>query len=81
MTLTASFTDADSIIDGYDWDFDGNGTVDQTTAGSSVKTSYAAAGTYSPKVFAKDFRGGAGTAGTTIEVAQPPPGAVSRRLW
>ena len=73
VTLTASFTDADSIIDGYDWDFDANGTVDQTTAGSSVTTSYAAAGTYSPKVFAKDFRGGAGAASTTIDVAQTPP--------
>ena len=74
VALTALFTDADSAIDGYDWDFDGNGTVDQTTAGPSAKTSYAAAGTYSPKVLAKDFRGGAGSAATTVEVrvAQPP---------
>jgi hypothetical protein len=27
VTLTASFTDADSLITGYDWDFDADGTV------------------------------------------------------
>ena len=33
VTLTASFTDPDSAITGYDWDFDGNGLVYRTTAG------------------------------------------------
>jgi Zn-dependent metalloprotease len=74
VTLSASFTDADSRIVGYDWDFDRNGTVDQTTVGASATTSYATAGTYTPKVFAKDFRGGAGVAETTVDVAQAPPG-------
>ena len=31
VSLQASFTDPDSKITGYRWDFDGDGTVDQTT--------------------------------------------------
>ena len=75
VSLTASFTDADSAITGYDWDFDGNGTVDQSTGGPTTTTSYAAAGTYAPKVSVNDFRGGAGTASASVTVAvpQPPP--------
>ena len=45
VTLTASFTDPDSAITGYDWDFDGNGSVDRTTAGPTTTTSYSTAGT------------------------------------
>jgi hypothetical protein len=78
VALTASFTDPDSLITGYDWDLDGNGTVDQTTAGPTTTTSYGAEGTYAPKVFAKDFRGGAGSAATTVQVSQPRPGGGER---
>ena len=62
VTFTARFTDDDSAITGYDWDFDGNGTVDRSTAGPTTSFAYPAAGTYTAKVMAKDFRGGAGTA-------------------
>ena len=79
MTFTAAFTDPDSRITGYEWDFDGNNTVDQTTAGPSVQHAYPAAGTFAAKVGAKDFRGGRGTAGTTVTVAPAagPPGGGS----
>jgi len=81
VTFQASFTDADSAIAGYDWDFDGNGTVDRTTDGPTTEFAYGAAGSYTAKVAAKDFRGGAGNASTGVTVAPPaagppgPPGA------
>ena len=75
LTLTAEFTDPDSAITGYDWDFDGNGTVDQTTAGPTTTTSYGTAGNRVATVAAKDFRGGSGSASTFVAVTSPPPGA------
>ena len=75
LTLTAAFSDPDSAITGYDWDFDGNGTVDQTTAGPTTTTSYGMAGNRVATVAAKDFRGGSGSASTFVAVTSPPPGA------
>jgi extracellular elastinolytic metalloproteinase len=72
VTLTASFTDPDSLITGYDWDFDGNGSVDRTTTEPVTSFAYASAGTFTPKVAAKDFRGGTGTASTSVTVAKKP---------
>ena len=46
----SSFRDPDSAITGYDWDFDGNGSVDRTTAGPTTSFAYAAAGTFAPRV-------------------------------
>jgi extracellular elastinolytic metalloproteinase len=62
VTFTASFSDSDSAITGYDWDFDGNGTVDRSTDGP-----------FTARVAAKDFRGGSGTATRPITVTAPPP--------
>ena len=70
VTLTAAFTDPDSAITGYDWDFDGDGRVDQSTAGPSTTTSYPTTGNRLAKVAAKDFRGGAGSASTTVSVVR-----------
>ena len=58
------------------WDFDGNGTVDQTTAGPSTTFAYPAAGTFHPTVTASDTRGVTGAASTTETVSPkgtPPP--------
>ena len=44
MTFTRGFTDPDSAITGYDWDFDGNGTVDRTTTTPTTDFAYADAG-------------------------------------
>ena len=47
VTFNAAFTDPDGdTINKYQWDFDGNGTVDKTTAGSSTTFAYPAAGTF-----------------------------------
>ena len=58
----SSFTDPDSKITGYEWDFDGNGTVDRTTDGPTTDFAYATRTGSSPRVSVKDFRGGAGNA-------------------
>jgi extracellular elastinolytic metalloproteinase len=71
VTLTAAFSDPDSAITGYDWDFDGNGSVDQSTTGPSTTTSYPTAGNRLAKVAVKDFRGGAGSASAAVAVIQP----------
>jgi extracellular elastinolytic metalloproteinase len=72
LTLTAEFSDPDSAITGYDWDFDGNGSVDQSTVGPTTTTSYATAGNRVATVAAKDFRGGSGSAKTFVSVTSPP---------
>ena len=74
VTLDASsFKDPDSLITGYDWDFDGNGSVDRSTTAPTTSFAYASTGTFTPKVAAKDFRGGTGTASTSVTVATKPP--------
>ena len=70
----ASSPDPDSAITGYDWDFDGNGTVDRNTTAPTTAFAYPAPGTFTPNVAVKDFRGGAGTASTTVTVAVPSGG-------
>ena len=68
-TLTASFTDPEGdAIPSYAWDFDGNGTVDQTTSTASTTFAYATAGTQHPIVTATDARGAKGTATTAVTV-------------
>jgi hypothetical protein len=67
----SSFTDPDSKITGYDWDFDGNGTIDRTTDGPATDFAYGGTGSFNARVFVKDFRGGAGTATQTILVQSP----------
>jgi extracellular elastinolytic metalloproteinase len=67
----SSFHDPDSVITGYSWDFDGNGTVDRTTGGPTTDFAYASAGTFGPRVTANDFEGGGGSAATTVVVKAP----------
>jgi extracellular elastinolytic metalloproteinase len=69
-----SFSDRDSAITGYDWDFDGNGTVDRTTTAATTDFAYGSPGSFIATVAAKDFRGGAGTAGAGVTVSAPGPG-------
>ena len=68
----SSFTDADSKITGYDWDFDSDGTVDRTTDGPQTEFTYERAGDFDATVAVKDFRGGAGTAKTAVKVKPGP---------
>jgi hypothetical protein len=72
VTLTASFSDPDSPIAGYDWDFNGDGTADQTTTTASTTTTYATAGARTARVSVRDGRRGVGTASASVTVIAPP---------
>jgi hypothetical protein len=67
----SSFTDPDSKITGYAWDFDGNGTTDRTTTSPTTSFTYNRAGTFVARVTAKDFVGGGTTASKKIVVTLP----------
>jgi hypothetical protein len=67
-------TDPDSAITGYVWDFDGDGTVDRTTATPATDFAYGVTGSFNAKVAVTDFRGGQGTATTPVTVVTPAPG-------
>ncbi len=67
----SSFSDPDSVITGYAWDFDGDGSVDRETDEPTTEFAYGAAGRYTAEVAAKDFRGGQGESTTAVEVVAP----------
>jgi extracellular elastinolytic metalloproteinase len=76
----ASFTDPDSTIAGYRWDFDGNGTIDRTTGTATTSFAYARSGDYTARVQVVDSRGGAGTGAVALHVTRAPRvGALPRR--
>ncbi len=72
VDFAASFTDPDSRITGYDWDFDGDGVVDRSTAGSTTSSTYTRAGDFAATVAVSDYRGGAGSATRAIVVTRTP---------
>jgi hypothetical protein len=72
VQFIASFSDPDSKITGYRWDFDGNGTIETTTTTPAASFAYPRGGDFTARVSATDFRGGAGTAGQTIHVTSGP---------
>jgi hypothetical protein len=79
----SSFTDPDSAITGYEWDFDGDGSTDRRTDGPLTTFAYTAVGTFRPRVLARDFRGGTGSATAEIRVStgaadDPRPAAKAR---
>jgi hypothetical protein len=75
----SSFHDPDSLITGYSWDFDGNGTVDSTTSGPTTNFTYPARGTFAAKVTANDFVGGGGSASATVVVGKKPTTTISSK--
>jgi hypothetical protein len=72
VSFAASFSDPDSRITGYDWDFDGDGSVDRSTATPSTSFTYGSAGDFDARVLVRDFRGGAGSATREVAVSAPP---------
>jgi hypothetical protein len=68
----SSFVDPDGTVETYEWDFDGNGTVDDTTTAPNVSHVYPNAGTFQVRVAARDDRGGRGAATATVTVNPPP---------
>src|SRR4051794_4533937 len=79
--LRATFSDPDSTILHYLWDFDGDGAWDQSTLGPTVAHVWAGAGTYHVTVGARDFRGALGTAALDLRISDPdaPLEAVPQR--
>jgi hypothetical protein len=71
VRLRAAFTDGDSTILRYLWDFDGDGRYDQATVGPGVAHVWAGAGTYHVTVAVRDFRGGLGTAAIDLRIIDP----------
>jgi PKD repeat protein len=57
VTFTANASDPDGTIVTYEWDFDGNGTVDAVTATNQQSVTYQYAGTYAAKVRVTDNEG------------------------
>ncbi len=78
VAFTASFSDPDSLITGYDWDFNGDGTVDQSTTGPTTSHAYSSGGRFTAKVSAKDFRGGSGTASKSVHVVKAPKASLPK---
>jgi hypothetical protein len=70
VNLTATFTDPDSTIVRYLWDFDNDGTWDQATLGPRVSHVWAGSGSYRVTAGARDFRGALGTASLSLRVAE-----------
>jgi hypothetical protein len=71
VRFRASFTDPDSTILRYLWDFDGDGRFDQATNGPTVAHVWTLPGTYHVTVGARDFRGGLGTTTLDLRVIDP----------
>lgn len=71
VRFRAAFTDPDSIILRYLWDFDGDGKFDQATSTPQVAHVWAAAGTYRLTVGARDFRGALGTTTYDLRIIDP----------
>jgi F5/8 type C domain/PKD domain len=71
VRFRAAFTDPDSTILRYLWDFDGDGRFDQATNGPQVAHVWSAAGTYKVTVGARDFRGALGTTTLDLRITDP----------
>jgi hypothetical protein len=71
VRFRAAFTDPDSTIVRYLWDFDGDGRFDQATTAPQVAHVWSAAGTYRLTVGARDFRGALGTTTYDLRIIDP----------
>lgn len=66
VSLDASGSSDDQSISEYRWDFDGDGSVDETTSSSTITHNYANAGSYDATVTVAD--GGGNTDSDTVTV-------------
>ena len=69
VTFSATASDPDGSIALYEWDFDGNGTFDASTATNPVSYTYTTAGTYTVTVRVTDDLGATATSSTTVTIA------------
>lgn len=65
--------DADGVVKEYRWDFDGNGSVDSTTATPTTDSAYAAPGRFLAQVTPVDDGGNTMQATANVVVTAPPP--------
>ena len=73
VTFTCTAHDPDGTIASYQWDFDGNGTADTTTATNTTSYTYYTVGTYQAKVTVVDNYGAETTSvPVTITVGTVP---------
>jgi hypothetical protein len=71
VRLRAAFTDPDSRIVRYLWDFDGDGRFDQATSGPSVAHVWLGAGIHHVTVGVRDFQGALGTSAIDLRIIDP----------
>jgi PKD repeat protein len=78
VTLDASGTgDADGNVAGYEWDVDGDGTVEETTEGPTLTHTFADGGEYEATVTAFDTYANHDSAELEVAVAEPPNASLS----
>jgi len=69
VTFTASASDPDGTITGYEWDFDGDGVYDTSGPDSSIIHIYNATGDYDAKVRVTDNDGNTSGADVSVQVS------------
>lgn len=74
VTFSVTASDPDGTIALYEWDFDGNGTYDVSTASNPASYTYNSAGTYSVTVRVTDDSGVTATSSTTVTIAKSVSG-------
>ena len=72
FTAAAATTGDTGGIASYAWDFDGNGTTDQTTAAGTATTTYTQIGAKKARVLVTSAHGQSATATTDVTVADAP---------
>ncbi|WP_458206883.1 PKD domain-containing protein [Haladaptatus sp. NG-SE-30] len=66
-------TDPDDDVTEYRWDFDGDGTVDETTKNPTIEHVFESPGEYSARVTVVDSEGHTDAATATVRVSRPIP--------
>ncbi|MBI2399591.1 MAG: PKD domain-containing protein [Deltaproteobacteria bacterium] len=70
VTFNVSASDPNGVIVKFEWDFDGNGTIDATTTSAPAQYTYTAPGEYTPVVKVTDNQGATATSMTTVDVTE-----------
>ncbi len=73
----SSFTDPDSLIASYSWDFDGDGRTDRVTSDPTTSFAFDAPGARDARVVVRDVGGADGRASTGVVVRRPGPVVVT----
>ena len=73
VTLTATANDPDGTVDSFEWDFDGDGVVDDTTSTNSIDHTFNDGGEIVPSVLAVDNDGLSAYALFAVDITAAPP--------